>query len=435
MLNRLIKPWLLPTQPLTGKKLRFAQVLAVFVSTSSILMFITALPARYDWLERLAGYAHPTLFHITNLQPWLIDLIMPLYPRAALGIEIGVMLLYILSSLLLYKMRSHDWMALLTAAGMAAFALHITPTLFTWMGLSAANTLIGSAFKIVGLGCAFMFLYLFPGGFYSPSWMRLFFLGWLVWAVLWLLYPRSVFAFRDPYTISIPGFIIFMSWWGVGVFSQIYRYYKVSGPIERQQTKFITFGATLVVISYFIYVPLREYLLYSERTLAGSLLFQLFAPYVYLLAVGAMPIVITLSIIRYRIWDIDIIIRRTLVYTALTGVLILLYFASVVIMQAAVTPFVGGEQTALVTVGSTLLIASLFHPMRKRLQTQVDRSFYRQRYNTEQALAEFAEAARSADELDRLVNKLSHVIIETLHPESIDMWLCSQSKKINDYKE
>jgi hypothetical protein len=429
MLNWLLNPWLMPKRDLTGLGLRLAQVLAVVVTLASLIMFIVSIPVRYAWLERLAGYSQHTLQHITTLNPNMINFIALVYPELALGIEIGVILLFFLNSLILFRLRSHDWLALMTTAGMNAFALHITPTLFTWMELSPANTMIGSAFKIVGLTCAFLFLYLFPGGFYSPRWIRLFFLGWLVWAVLWLLFPHSIFGFRDPFTISIPGFILFMSWWGVGIYSQIYRFIKVSGPVERQQTKFITFGATLVVVSYLTYVPLREYLLHSETTLAGSLLFQLLAPYIYLLLIGGIPIAITLSILRYRLWDIDIIIRRTLVYTSLTGFLGVLYLVAVVVLQVLVNPFVGGEETALVTVTSTLLIASLFNPVRIRLQEHVDRNFYRQRYNAAQALAKFAAAARTVNDPDRLASELNQVVTDTLHPEAIDLWLFMQRKR------
>jgi hypothetical protein len=426
MLKWLLTPWLLPTRPLAGSKLRNAQFLAVSATVASLLMFLTSLPVRYAWLEGLSVVSYSILHNNTSLQPWFIDEIVLLFPEAALGIEIGVMLLYFLNSLLIFRLRSHDWLALLVATGLTTFALHITPTLYTWMELGEANTLIGSAFKILGLGCAFLFLYLFPGGFYSPSWMRLFFLGWLAWAMLWLLFPRSIFGFRDPYTIDIPGFVVFMAWWGVGIFSQIYRYVKVSGPLERQQTKYITFGATLVVVSFSIYVPLREVMLTLPNPLAASVMFQMVAPYLFLLIVATIPIFITLSILRYRLWDIDIIIRRTLVYTGVTSLLGMLYFGAIILLQALVT-FVEGQQTALVTAVSTLLIASLFSPLRKRLQAEVDRNFYRRRYNAEQALAEFAAAARRETDLEILTEKLSGIVNDTLQPEAVSLWLARAS--------
>jgi hypothetical protein len=431
MLKWLLIPWFLPTRPLTGRKLRFAQSAAVTVTVASLLMFLISLPVRYTKLWRLAISSYSVLHNNTSLQPWLIDEIVLAFPKIALGIEIGVMLLYFLNAVFLFRLRSHDWMALLTAAGLTAFALHITPTLHSWMQLGEANTLIGSVFKIVGLGCAFLFLYLFPGGFYSPAWMRLFFVGWLVWAVLWLLFPHSIFGFLDPYTMAIPNFIVFMSWWGVGIFSQIYRYAKVSGPLERQQTKYITFGATLLVIGYSVMVPVREAMLKSANPLAASLLFQMIAPYLYLLIVGTIPILITLSILRYRLWDIDIIIRRTLVYTGLTAFLGLLYYGVIILMQTLVA-FVEGQQTALVTAVSTLLIASLFTPLRKRLQAEVDRNFYRQRYDAEQALAEFAAAARSETNLEILTEKLSCIVSDTLQPEAVTLWLARASSPPTD---
>jgi hypothetical protein len=167
-------------------------------------------------------------------------------------------------------------------------------------------------------------------------------------------------------------------------------------------------------------------MLKSANPLAASLLFQMIAPYLYLLIVGTIPILITLSILRYRLWDIDIIIRRTLVYTGLTAFLGLLYYGVIILMQTLVA-FVEGQQTALVTAVSTLLIASLFNPLRKRLQAEVDRNFYRQRYDAEQALAEFAAVARSETNLEVLTEKLSCIVSDTLQPEVVSLWLARAS--------
>jgi hypothetical protein len=422
VLNWLLTPRLLPTRPLRGVSLRLAQAITALITAAFVSMFLVGLPARYAWLEQFASQAQAVLWWNTHIDIRLVDLLKDIFPTAALTFEAVVMLLYGLDAALLFWKRSHDWMALLTAAGMCGFAMHITPTLLTWMELSPQNTLVGSLFKAVGLALAFLFLYLFPSGSFAPRWMHLFIVAWLGWSILWILYPQSVFGFRDPYTIDIPGFLLLMAWWGVGIASQIYRYLRVSGPLERQQTKTITFGAAGLLLGYLFYVPLREIMLLTPNPRVASVVFHLIAPYIYLVIVGIFPFLITRSILRYRLWDIDLVIRRTLVYTVLTGLLSIFYFGSVALLQGLLTA-AGVPSSAAVIVVTTLAIAALFNPLRRRIQDFIDRRFYRQKYDTEKALAEFAAAARSETDLDQLSNHLTNTVRQTLQPEQVSLWL------------
>ena len=424
----LLTPWLLPNRPLTGKMLLAGQAIAAAIAAACAVMFVIVLPARYTWLEQLAEQGHAVLRLNTSLNPLIANLFTEYFPQAAMFVEVSVMALYLLNAALLFWKRSGDWLALVTAAALPSFALHIIPTMMTWMELSPFNTLVGSIFKCVGLGLAFLFLYLFPNGFYAPPWMRLFFWAWVVWAALWIAFPQSVLAFRDPYTIGITGFILLMIWWAFGIFSQIYRYYRVSGPLERQQTKTITFGAIVTFIGYFVYVPLRQAMLLMPKPMAASIVFEMIAPYIYLLMIGSIPILITVSILRYRLWDIDIIIRRTLVYSTLTGLLSVLYIGGVALLQSVVTVNYGplaaknGQPSAVVIVITTLAIGALFNPLRGRIQNFIDRRFYRQKYDAENALAKFAEAARNETDLELLTAELVRVVQESLQPDAVSLW-------------
>ena len=136
------------------------------------------------------------------------------------------------------------------------------------------------------------------------------------------------------------------------------------------------------------------------------------------------PISITIAILRYQLFDIDVIIRRTLVYGLLTAALVVIYFGSVVLLQQAFLATTG-ERSQAAVVFSTLAIAALFTPLRKRIQDFIDRRFYRQKYNSEQALAQFATAARSQADLDHLVNALTEVTQNTLQPQQVNLWLKS----------
>ena len=139
------------------------------------------------------------------------------------------------------------------------------------------------------------------------------------------------------------------------------------------------------------------------------------------LALLILPICLAIAILRYRLFDIDVIIRRTTSYAILTALLALVYFGSIVVLQQLLTPFTGESDVAVVL--STLLIAALFLPLRRRVQTVIDRRFFRQKYDAEKVLAQFAATARDETDLDTLTAELLRVIQETMQPEQVSIWL------------
>jgi hypothetical protein len=143
-----------------------------------------------------------------------------------------------------------------------------------------------------------------------------------------------------------------------------------------------------------------------------------------------LPVFTGIAIVRYRLYDIDLIINRTLVYGVLTGTLALVYFGGVALLQGVGSvvlqiPFraLTGQETQLTTVAATLAIAALFTPLRRRVQGFIDRLFYRRKYDAAKTLEAFSARLRNETDLDALSNDLVGVVRETMQPAHVSLWL------------
>lgn len=136
-----------------------------------------------------------------------------------------------------------------------------------------------------------------------------------------------------------------------------------------------------------------------------------------------IPLSIGIAILRYRLYDIDILINRTLVYGTLTVLLAVVYIGSIVLLQQLFLQLTGQRQSALVTVISTLAIAALFQPLRRRIQGVIDRRFYRRKYDAARTLADFSATLREQVDLEQLNERLVAVVEETMQPSHVFLWL------------
>jgi hypothetical protein len=275
---------------------------------------------------------------------------------------------------------------------------------------------------LFGLGF-FPLLSLLPNGRFTPRWTRWLVLAWIMWAVATFDLSAASRGISGG-----PPDPVFQMVLLIGIGAQIYRYRYVSTPLQKQQTKWATFGFTLWFASLVsILVALR---LFPELNRPGRLDFA-FDRYIFtfvgLLPTLFIPAGISISILRYRLWDIDLIVRRTLVYSVLTGFLTLIYFSAVALFQAGLSA-IGSQSSAVAIVITTLAIAALFSPLRRRIQDIIDRRFYRRKYDADKALADFAVAARSETDLAQLTDRLTSTVKDTLQPEGISLWMVKKFK-------
>jgi uncharacterized membrane protein len=198
----------------------------------------------------------------------------------------------------------------------------------------------------------------------------------------------------------------------LGVVSVVVRYLRATG-IERQQIKWFAFAALIFGIGLVID---------TVTDLPG--IWEVLKESLFLVP---LPAAIGMAVLRYRLWDIDIIIRRTLVYGALSLTLALIYFGSIVMLQSLFVAASGQRSTAAVVI-STLVIAALFTPLRRRIQNDIDRRFFRRKYDAQKTLEAFSASLREELDLDELSDRLLAAVEDTLEPAHASLWIRERKK-------
>lgn len=202
----------------------------------------------------------------------------------------------------------------------------------------------------------------------------------------------------------------------LGSLASVILRYRRSKGIIRAQIRWVAFTAAIA-----LFVLLISILTGLVEQVFG-LLFFFSPPILIALAIGV-------SVLRYRLFDIDIIIRRTLQYAILTVVLGLIYFGGIVLLQNIFSGLFGATESPLITVISTLTIAALFNPLRSRIQVFIDRRFFRSKYDAEKALTDFAAVARDEVDMVRLSGSLLSVVENTMQPEQTSLWLRGKARE------
>lgn len=200
---------------------------------------------------------------------------------------------------------------------------------------------------------------------------------------------------------------------------------KRSQGTERQQLKWFAF-AGFVFFTCFMFISVLSAWPVLEPEITAR---QWYGPAMTLarvlfpLSMALIPLSVGIAILRYRLYEIDLIIRKTIIYSILTLILGATYALSIILLQSVSLRLTGTEQPEVATVLSTLTIAAFFAPLRERVQDEFDQRFYRRRYNAEQSLASFSAALREEVEMEALVGKIEALAIETLQPELVSIWL------------
>lgn len=219
-------------------------------------------------------------------------------------------------------------------------------------------------------------------------------------------------------------YLIWILWLGTGVCAQFYRYTWVATLPERQQTKWVMLGFVAALVGILVVSVQHIIALSLRRPFQSSAAFVVVALVVMAISALPIPISIAIAILRHNLYDIDRLINLTIVYSALTVALGLIYAAAVGLTQILVQ-FVTGRQGVpqLALVVSTLGAAALFQPLRRRIQIAIDRRFYRKNYNATKAVEAFAASLRTELDLNELTQRLIDVTHRTMAPKHVSLWL------------
>jgi hypothetical protein len=264
-----------------------------------------------------------------------------------------------------------------------------------------------------------LLFYLFPNGCFYPRKAFIPLITTYVFLTM-ISVGRSGLIILPTWVIQID-FLVLTGLLFLAMGFQILRYRWVSTTMERQQTKWVLLGLFILILGFptwFLFFGGVVDIPAGQPRLLAAIVGWL----ICIAIVTTLPVTIAMAILRYRLWDIDVVIRRTLQYSIVSVVLGFIYFSAVTLLQSIFVS-ASGQSSAVVVVLSTLAIAALFSPLLRRVQGTIDLRFYRQKYNAEQALAQFAETAGKGTDLENITEELLHTIQKTMHPESASLWV------------
>jgi hypothetical protein len=419
-----------PHPPLRGWSLLVARIVWSALAVMVITVFVASVPAHFGYEVRrikssaafLPGEIHP-----------------PAQFRVGYAIAFDALttLVFTFTATAIFWRGSNDRMAILVSTALLTLGAAISPTLDTLVETEPAWLIPVQIVQFTGYGLILLVFYLFPDGRFVPRWTNIVSLVWAGWGLAWFLLPAitldpenmptwiRVLAFvfapnvdifsRAQYYLRMTSFLLMLlCWLGSGVLAQVYRFVRVSTPLQKQQTKWVVFGLTAAVIGY-IGFQLPPALFSQLRQLNHiATLYQMIGKPISTLILLLAPLSIMLSLLRYRLWDIDPIIQRALVYGGLTGSLAVFYVASVFVLQR-IFQALTGQESDLAIILSTLAISALFLPFRRRLQNFIDRAFYREKVDFRRAFTNFSREIRTIIELPELLQTLISRTTDLLH--------------------
>jgi hypothetical protein len=409
---------------LQGRWLAIARAVWIVLALLLLANFIASILASYDQLRTIC--TNSTFGHCNIWQPTpgntqalhRLGLSLETYTVYTLTIDVIASLVFLTVGAVIFWRKSNERMALFVSLVLVIFgSFGISDSLagtFITAQTPLAIELLLYLLLLLQWPALGALLLTFPTGRFVPRW------SWLM-VLLWLL-QDWFFSFGNIVNwplvlIAADLFLLLGSTAGI----QVYRFLRVYNPVQRQQTKWLVFAFSVITVLLVLYLAIGG--LVPAFSQPDSL-YRLTRATMTIIFFLLIPLSIGIAILRYRLWDIDVIINRTLVYGTLTAMLALVYAGLVIAFQFLLHGLTGqAAENPLAIVASTLVIAALFNPLRLRIQAFIDRRFYRRKYDAVRTLEAFSATLRNEVDLDRLSEQLVAVVQETMQPTFVSLWL------------
>ena len=406
---------------LSGRLLILARVGWVIIAGSMVGLFIAAVPARINQLLTITPLGDNALTVLSTSEAAALQqhgVPLALYALYFIALEIVFAGVFCALGGLLLVRRPDEPLALFVSLALVAFGVLIPGTMRVLDTPTSGLEYPVHLVQVLGWISFFTSFHIFPDGKFVPWWTRFLVILFVIWGIAWIFVPAAN-AFNWPLPIALLAFGAVSVF---GVLAQAYRYYRVSTALERQQTKWVLLGfAGASAGTAGFAIPGVVWPILNSPGLA-RVIYHIAGVGFFALSLLLIPVTIEISVRRHRLWAIDPLINRVLVYSLLTVGLAGFYAVSVVLLQQILRNITGvGNDIAIVV--STLAIAALFSPARGRIQDAIDRRFYRSKYDAAQVLARFNERIQQQIDLDELSSELTGIVQDAFEPSHVSLWL------------
>lgn len=395
---------------LDGFMLFLARTSVIFFGVLSLIVFILSTPYRARQLTAI-GFTNAFALQPLGLPPEFIPKFILIADAVLFGIHFFV-------AALIFFRRSKDRLVLLACVMLVCMATVIARPGDAVRSIDQVWLQIAyMTVYIVGLLGVCFFLHLFPYPAYVPPWSGLLAVGFNASMVVWYLIIAFGWPIRPLPALLVAGWVIS----GIGL--QIWRYLRISDVMRRQQTKWVVYGLTCAATGFLAFNYLVPVLAPAVlRPGDARVLYVLLGVAIEYAMLNALPISLGLSTLRFRLWDVDRIAFRAIIYSALTAGLAVLYFGTVLLLQQLFREITRTQSVAGVVV-STIAFGLLFNPIRQRAQALIEQRTYRRKYNAAQTLARFSNVAQHEVDIDKLSTALLSSVDEAMQPEHVSMWV------------
>jgi len=392
-------------------------------------IFILSIPST---LGRLADMPQPD-------RAWFSAYNLPvqIYIYFTLFLDIITLLGFAIPGFLIFFSKTDDWMAALVSVALITFGITVTNSLgaleFTRPALGKLVLLL----RGIGVASTLFVLYLFPDGHFVPKLTRILAVIWLFWLAAYAAIPATTLNLEEAHPLlrflayqlfSDPGMIqvmqknmragslavVLLVWFGSGILAQNHRIRHYANPAQKQQTKWIVLGITAAFIGAVVYYGLQRLFPVLVQPGGAHLLYEFIGLSLYRAALLLVALSFAISISLYKLWDIDFIINRTLVYSLLTGLLGAGFVLEILGLQYLFSRFTEIDSTIFVVI-STVVLMLLTQPLYHRIQRFIDRRFYREQVDFRQAFTSFSKQVRTIIDLPELLDVLVERTTGLLH--------------------